>query len=97
MIGSLEIIIVLIAALFIFGPDKVPELARAAGKAFGDFKKAQISAELGVSDLDMYPQANSQKDTDCKIKEIAEASGIDVHGKSTDELLVLIEENVKTN
>ncbi len=95
MIGSLEIVIVLVAALFIFGPDKIPELAHAAGKAFGDFKKAQLSAELGVSDLDIYPDTKANIDIGDKIKDIARSSGIDVHGKSNDELLALIEEAAK--
>ena len=95
MIGSLEIFVVLVAALFIFGPDKLPKLAHAVGKAFGDFRKAQLSTELGVSGLDVYSRNEKQKDTDRKIKEIASAAGIDVQGKSIDELLTLIEENVK--
>lgn len=95
MIGSLEIVVVLIGALVIFGPDKVPELARAAGKAFGDFKKAQLSAELGLADLDMQPRADTREDIDSKIREIAGSSGIDTQGKSTDELLILMEEAAK--
>jgi sec-independent protein translocase protein TatA len=95
MIGSLEIVIVLIAALFIFGPDKIPELARAAGKAFGDFKKAQLSAELGISNLNIYPDAKLKTDANNSINETAESSEIDVQNKNTDELLDLFEEAAK--
>ena len=37
-IGPLEIAIVLIIALIIFGPSKLPELGKSAGKGFREFK-----------------------------------------------------------
>ncbi|SFM30301.1 twin-arginine translocase TatA/TatE family subunit [Methanolobus profundi] len=100
MIGSLEIVVVLVAALLIFGPDKIPELARAAGKAYGDFHKAQLSAELGLSDLDIEPKSrertsSAQTVVDERIREIAGSAGIDVQDKSTEELLALMEEAAK--
>ena len=37
-IGPLEIAIVLVIALIIFGPAKLPELGKSAGKGFREFK-----------------------------------------------------------
>lgn len=37
-IGPMEIAIVLIIALVVFGPAKLPELGRSAGKGFREFK-----------------------------------------------------------
>ncbi|KKH94256.1 preprotein translocase [Methanosarcina sp. 1.H.T.1A.1] len=54
MIGSMELIAILIAALFLFGPRKLPELARSLGSAVGEFKKAQRAAELELTTFDSY-------------------------------------------
>ena len=37
-IGPMEIAIVLIIALIVFGPKKLPELGRSAGNGFREFK-----------------------------------------------------------
>ncbi len=39
-IGPMEIAIVLILALIVFGPKKLPELGRSAGKGFREFKES---------------------------------------------------------
>ncbi|AKB79213.1 Twin-arginine translocation protein TatA [Methanosarcina horonobensis HB-1 = JCM 15518] len=54
MIGSTELLAILIAALFLFGPRKLPELARSLGSAVGEFKKAQRAAELELTTFDSY-------------------------------------------
>jgi sec-independent protein translocase protein TatA len=54
MIGTPELIAILIAALFLFGPQKLPELARSLGSAIGEFKKAQRAAELELTQFDAY-------------------------------------------
>ena len=38
-LGLPEIIIILVVALLVVGPAKLPELARSLGKAFNDFKR----------------------------------------------------------
>ncbi|HHW03829.1 MAG TPA: twin-arginine translocase TatA/TatE family subunit [Thermoanaerobacterales bacterium] len=39
-IGTSELIIILVLALIILGPGKLPEVGHALGKAMGEFKKA---------------------------------------------------------
>lgn len=39
-IGTQEFVLVLVAALILFGPRKLPELARSVGKSLSEFKRA---------------------------------------------------------
>ena len=44
-IGMPELIMIFILVLLLFGPKKLPELARGVGKAMGEFKKARDEFE----------------------------------------------------
>ena len=52
MFGTTELVLIFAAALVLFGPDKLPEIARSLGKMIGDFKKAMREAqtELDISE-----------------------------------------------
>lgn len=39
-LGATELIIILVLALVIFGPGKLPEVGRAVGRSIREFKKA---------------------------------------------------------
>jgi len=39
-IGSTELVVILIVAIIVIGPSKLPQIARGVGKAFGEFKRA---------------------------------------------------------
>lgn len=39
-IGMPEVLVILIVALIIFGPKKLPDLAKSLGKGFAEFKRA---------------------------------------------------------
>ncbi|MBA4370911.1 MAG: twin-arginine translocase TatA/TatE family subunit [Coriobacteriaceae bacterium] len=44
-IGGSEIVIIAVFALLIFGPDKIPDVARQVGRIVADFKRYQASME----------------------------------------------------
>lgn len=44
-IGTTELILILVVALVVFGPSKLPELGKLAGQAVGSFKKYVNSFE----------------------------------------------------
>lgn len=39
-IGFPELVLIIVIALIVFGPEKLPELARAMGKALAEFRRA---------------------------------------------------------
>ena len=49
-IGAPELIIILVIALIIFGPRKLPELGRSLGKSIGEFKKASNELRSTLED-----------------------------------------------
>lgn len=44
-IGATELIVILVLALIIFGPGKLPEVGKAIGRSIREFKKAQSGLE----------------------------------------------------
>ena len=72
-IGMPELVIILVIALIIFGPRKLPELGRSLGKSIGEFKRA--SNELRHT-LDEEIRVEEQKEQRSKI-EAEQNSAID--------------------
>jgi sec-independent protein translocase protein TatA len=64
-IGMPELVIILVIALIIFGPRKLPELGRSLGKSIGEFKKA--SNELR-STLEEEIRLEEQKDSRAAVR-----------------------------
>ena len=60
-IGMPELVIILVIALIIFGPRKLPELGKSLGKSINEFKKA--STEL-QNTLEKEIQLEEQKEKD---------------------------------
>lgn len=60
-IGPLEILVVAAIALIVFGPEKLPEMARSAARWLGQLRRmasdvrAEFDAELTVPDEDEAP------------------------------------------
>lgn len=47
-IGSTELIVILIVALIIIGPAKLPEMAKALGKALGEFRRVSTDVKRTI-------------------------------------------------
>jgi sec-independent protein translocase protein TatA len=95
-IGPSELILILIVALFLFGPDKIPEIARSMGKAMGEFKKAQTQAENEIkNEIQKFDTPVNEKDV--KIHNLAIEMGIDVNNKTIEQLVEEIRSKIRTN
>ncbi len=76
-IGFNEIIIILVIALIVIGPKKLPDIAKALGKGYREFKKAfdDVKDELNIdidddSEYDEIRKTGIKaKDTDANTKE----------------------------
>lgn len=46
-IGTSELLLILLIAVLIFGPTKLPKLGKAIGQTIGNFKRSSAAAEKG--------------------------------------------------
>ena len=53
-LGAPEIVIILVLALLVFGPKRLPEMGRSLGRTVREFKKASDTArkEFGVDEIE---------------------------------------------
>jgi len=80
-----EWIVILIVAIVIFlwGPSKIPELARALGKAKGEFERASKEFEEAAK---IEPEKSSESKSDDALIEIAKKLGINTEGKTREQI-----------
>ena len=53
-IGGFELFIILVFAFLIFGPDKLPEVAKTVGKAIARFRRAQEEMNSVIKSTDIF-------------------------------------------
>jgi sec-independent protein translocase protein TatA len=68
--GGMEMMVILLIAVLLFGANKIPKLARSTGEAMGEFKKGrqEIEEELqeaqeGVASTETTPTDTTPTDT----------------------------------
>jgi TatA/E family protein of Tat protein translocase len=80
---ELVILLIIIAVLLLFGPKKLPELARGVGRALGEFRRGKMEIEREISsEISQYDTQNLRK----RLENTAGALGVSPAGRSEIEL-----------
>ena len=90
-IGMQEIMIVLVIALLVIGPKKLPEVAKAMGKGYGEFRRAfedmrnSINVDMKSEEekIDLLP-TNAKKAGEIKTTPSKEESSVPDLGKAAE-------------
>jgi sec-independent protein translocase protein TatA len=68
-IGMPELIIILVIALIIFGPRKLPELGKSLGRSLNEFKKASTDLQNTLEqEIKIEEQKEKEKEVEKKFK-----------------------------
>ncbi len=101
------IVAVIVLVLFLWGPEKLPKLARSIGQAKKEFEKASKGVEEEIKQFETglkspsYPESYRPVSTpqspssDDKLLEIARSLGIQTEGKTRDQIAQEIIEKTK--
>jgi len=88
-IGTSEILFILLLVVLLFGAHRIPELARALGRAQREFQKARDEVQRELE--------TQERPEDERLRRAARDLGIAVEGKSSDELRAAIAAKVQAN
>jgi sec-independent protein translocase protein TatA len=68
-IGMPELIIILVIALIVIGPQKLPDLARSLGKGLGEFRRATEDFKRNIEDEAKAAEEKERITTEASVKE----------------------------
>jgi len=82
MLGTQEIVLILAILLLVFGPTKLPKMARELGKAWQEFNKASSTAFETISSVEETATETVQK----SLLDVAKKLNLDTNGKTEKQL-----------
>jgi len=71
-IGMPELIVILVIALIVIGPQKLPDLARSLGKGLAEFKRATEDFKQNIEDEAKTAEEKERVAREVAAKEVAE-------------------------
>ena len=77
------ILLIVIAILLLFGPQKLPELAKSIGRAWGEFRRGRMEVEREIR---QEFQQEQPRDLGVRLRDSAQELGIDTTGRRDSEL-----------
>ncbi len=92
--GPMEIALIVVIIIVLFGAAKIPELARSLGKATGEFKKGQKEIERELTEAERSIKETPAENKSSKIKQMAHDLGISTEGKTEEQLLEEIQKKM---
>ena len=85
------ILLIIIAILLLFGPKKLPELARSLGQAWGEIRRGKMEVERQIRD---ELAAGETKDLGTRLRDSARELGIEVSGRRDSEVKLEIARHI---
>ncbi|MEF8838058.1 MAG: twin-arginine translocase TatA/TatE family subunit [Haloarculaceae archaeon] len=61
MPGGMEMVVILLIAVLLFGANKIPKLARSTGEAMGEFQKGRQEVEKELQDMQEPPDGEGEE------------------------------------
>ena len=89
-IGAGEFVIILIAALILFGPSKLPEVGRMLGKGLRELKKAQAALSETLNEVSV----ESEKKSEVANKKISVEKKSDIEKNSDADKISEVEDKI---
>lgn len=74
-LGGMEILVILVVALLVLGPEKLPSVMRSVGKAVGELRRAStefqrtMNAELAITETKKQPESAGDDPTKTDLDE----------------------------
>ncbi len=75
--------VLIVVVVLLFGASKIPEIARAIGRATGEFQKGKLEIEKEIEKASAELNKSPER---LKLEEAAKALGIDPTGKTDEQL-----------
>jgi sec-independent protein translocase protein TatA len=97
MQGMEWIILLVVAALLLFGVKKIPDLAKSFGRAKGEFEKGKREVEREIREMENESSNPPEAKAESSIVKAAEDLGIETTGKSKEDLKKEIQVTVQSS